>query len=211
MEYTKCLILSSKNQAVRVTENGNLIGFVTKNKNKECEVKLDKNIRYSEKVKDFDIKEFVDVFENSDDLLFVLLKNKANAGYYRKKNYKLLSNDLPADKINKFKRRDSKYVVLNKSIYDIRCVDNIIEFIDEEEYNEIMKNFYKLDISDYINSELNSPCISSVSGEPKIAFKSKKHVLCTLHDFRLTHKDKHFEAYVCPVCGNYHIGKPNKI
>jgi hypothetical protein len=126
----------------------------------------------------------------------------------RKKGYTMFKNNEPTIivKTIAYLPVSKNLIKVNKQILPIDCLVKI----NSEEAIFLDNLFEDCVISDFDETQYTNPCISSTSSEPKLRYPNIKIAKEKLFLMKLKYPDKYFEAYLCPNCNKYHVGKPIK-
>ena len=135
-------------------------------------------------------------------------------GYIRKKNFDFFKNwngqYIPAIEIHSafqwdVKNHPTEFRVNGKYIIKL---ENIV-FITKEENDNLFKFYHSLNLSKPVGLSVDETCYTTYKGEKKEKIKedSKHKILRTLYLFQIRRPDDKFQAYQCPNCNFYHIGK----
>ena len=87
-------------------------------------------------------------------------------------------------------------------------LDNII-FITKKELDDLYSIYHSLELSKPVNLSVEETCYTNYSGKrtEKVKVKSRGEIIKTLYLFKMRKPEEKFQAYLCPNCGFYHIGK----
>lgn len=121
--------------------------------------------------------------------------------YFKKSNNGVFQNGLPVTRTQCVRE-----VYLNKKLEHINLdgviYKNLIQ-INEEEYRDILMFWNSLSTSKP-SLDPTWHCVSELSGKPKVKVSNSK-LREVLYKQKIKIPD--IEAYICPKCGNYHLGK----
>lgn len=104
---------------------------------------------------------------------------------------------------------ETKYLFNNR--YCFNNLDEIIILTKEEAENLIL--FYKsLKLSEPESLSIEETCFTTYSGKrtEKKKYETEKAVIRILYEFVIDRPGEGFQAYKCPNCNFYHIGRQQK-
>jgi len=121
--------------------------------------------------------------------------------YIRKKNFTpLLGKHVPVIKVKNISNKGQINSIMNS---ENNHEDYVI--ISEKEAIELMEEWNRLSISSKPVELKEFVHFREDTGEPKYAINAF-HIKEVLFKYLKTHSEA-FEAYKCPVCNQYHLGK----
>lgn len=126
--------------------------------------------------------------------------------YLAKKNKQPFGRDhgiCGAIKIKTINHQNQHHATVN-DMYAIQA--DHVEVITEERFHELNKLFNSLKISETGKPGQNSTHFRAMDGKEKIGY-GKQRVLQILFHYRLTKPDEEYDAYLCDVCNQHHIGR----
>ena len=166
-----------------------------------CEVVDEKDMRHLNNIhlEELRCSKLIDVDEINGIRLYSIIRKKGYTPFYNGRPTLVVKSITPLRK-----RKDA--VMINNHVINIDC----LVVIDENEEKTLNLLFDSCVISDFDITQYTNPCISSTSGEPKMQYPSKKIAKEKLFHMRIRYPEKYFEAYLCPNCNKYHVGKPTK-
>lgn len=140
---------------------------------------------------------------------WIVKKNKTSFPFQDKHGVKRSQNCV---KINHAFNTGNFWLINNKyQLYNTKETKalDLIEIISEEQAMEINKKFSELYLTEPEATSIEETCFTNYSGErqEKVKYNTTKHVLSVLSIFMAKRPDDGFQAYKCPNCGFYHIGR----
>lgn len=136
----------------------------------------------------------------SDD--FIRKKNGSlfNMGYFKKRFVPTLLVK------HAYRINESKWIINNHYYFD--SIDDIV-IIDLDKHIKLTNLFNELKLSEPESLSVEETCYTTYSGArtEKMKYKYEDVVLHSLYRFILTRPDEIFQAYKCPNCDAYHIGR----
>lgn len=123
--------------------------------------------------------------------------------YIRKNNYDLFNNGSPVTKIKSVEWR-GKFVRINNLNFPL---DSLPVILCKKACKNLLFQWNAFGFIPVVSELQEFQCVRQDNGEKKVAIPLYE-LKPILWSYMKRFPEKKFEAYICPVCTYYHIGKP---